>query len=261
MVAISQMKSLAAFAFVGLPLLFVPGCGKGGSNVQYGSASYNATEVFGDGTAALALAKAAGRGDVKEINRLISEGASVDTVGHHGITPLWWALWAKNYEGFRALLDKGANPNTQRVEGVPIMVLAADMKDARFLAAALKRGGDPNLHDAKSGKTPLYSAVLHGYKQSIELLLTANADVNVQIPVSRETLPMVAIGSRADYELAYRLFQSGSDPALKDVDGKTVADTITIRSINASNRGDPWREKVLEYLRDKGVTTNKGTNR
>src|SRR5439155_25844679 len=118
MAANNSMKSLAASAVVLLLLSCMPGCDGGGGNVRYGSASYNATEVFGDGTAALALAKAAGRGDVKEINRLISEGASVDTVGHHGITPLWWALWAKNYEGFAALLDKGANPNTQRVEGV-----------------------------------------------------------------------------------------------------------------------------------------------
>src|SRR6266487_4219904 len=93
-----KRKSFAAFALVGVLLVLVPACERGGGNVQYGSTSYNATEVFGDGTPALALAKAAGRGDVREINRLIAEGTGVNTVGQHGITPLWWALWTKNYQ-------------------------------------------------------------------------------------------------------------------------------------------------------------------
>jgi uncharacterized protein len=261
MAANNTTKRLTAFVLVSVLLLLLPSCERGGGNVQYGSTRYNVTEVFGNGTSALALAKAAGRGDEKEIDRLIAEGTSVNTVGQHGITPLWWALWIKNYEGFSALLDRGANPNAQRVQGDPIMILAADMNDARFLAAALKHGGDPNLRDARSGKTPLFSAVLYGYKQAAELLLAAKADVNVQMPVSRETLPMVAVASRADYELVYRLFESGSDPTLKDIHGNTVADTIAFRSVNASNNGDPWREKVLEYLRNKGITANKPTNR
>src|SRR2546428_3252830 len=125
MAANNSMKSLAASAVVLLLLSCMPGCDGGGGNVRYGSTSYNDTDVFGDGTSALALAKAAGRGDVKEINRLIAEGVSVNAVGKQGITPLWWALWTKNYEGFSALLDKGANPNAQRLEGDPIMLLAA----------------------------------------------------------------------------------------------------------------------------------------
>jgi len=251
MAASNSNPSLAAFGL--LLLYFVVGCNNGGDTVRYGSTSYNAREVFGDGTAALALARAAGRGDVKGIDRLIAQGASVNIVGQHEITPLWWALWTKNYEGFSALLARGANPNAQRIEGNPIMILAANLKDARFLAAALKHGGDPNLLDRRTGKPPLYAAVLNGDKECVELLLAAKADVNVQLPVSRETLPMVAIGARADYELAYRLFDSGADPTLKNIDGKTVADTIAFRSVNASNNADPWRKKVLEYLRNKGV--------
>ena len=102
------MENSRILALLSLLLLFwLPGCDKGGGTVQYGSMSYNATEIFGAGTAPLALAEAAGRGDTKEIGRLIADGTGVNTVGQHDITPLWWALWKRNFEGFSALLDKG----------------------------------------------------------------------------------------------------------------------------------------------------------
>jgi len=230
------------------------GCKQGGGTVGHGNLSYNATEVFGAETPALALADAAGRGDAKEIKRLVAAGANVNAVGQHNITPLWWAAWRENYEGFAALLDNGANPNVQRAEGYPIMHLIADMKDARLLAAALKHGGDPNLRDSQSSETPLFPAVQNDRKSQIAMFLAAKADVNAQVTISGETLPMVAIGARADYELVYRLFESGADPALKDVHGYTIADVIAIRSVNASNNDDPWRAKVIEYMKSKGVT-------
>ena len=174
------------------------GCSPGGGTVRRGRLTYNATEVFGASTPALALADAASRGDVEEIGRLIASGVDANTVGQHGITPLWWAGFAKNYEGFTALLSKGANPNAQRSEGYPIMYMIAGMSDARFLEVALKHGGDANLRDSESSQTPLFPAVERGLQRQVDLLLAAKANVNAQDPISGETIPMVAVGSRAD---------------------------------------------------------------
>jgi ankyrin repeat protein len=237
-------------------LLFVVGCGRGGGTVRHGNLSYNATEVFGAGTPALALAEAAGCGDANKINRLVAAGANVNVTGQHEITPLWWALWTRNLEGFEALLDNGANPNARRAERYSIMYLTADMEDSKFLAAALKHGGNPNLLDGQSGWPPLYPATLHDYKENIDLLLAAKADVNFQDSISGQTLPMLSM-ARADYKLIYKLFQNGADLTLKDRFGNTLADTIELRSINASNNDDPWRAKVLEILKSKGVTLNR----
>lgn len=249
------MKPLLIFVFFGsLAVVSLPGCKNNNDTVRQGDLSFNVADVFGAGTPASALARAVSSGDIKEINHLIALDADVNIVGKHGITPLWWAAWTKNYEGFAALLGKGANPNAQRTEGLPIMHLITNMKDARLLEAALKHGGDPNLRDSESGKTPLFLAVLNGYQQQIDLLLGAKADVNIQTPVSHWTVTMVAIASRADYETAYRLLQAGADPTLKAEDGRTLADIIETRSINASNNADPWRTKVIDFLRNKGIT-------
>jgi ankyrin repeat protein len=254
------MKPFTTLSLIVLPIfLFVVGCEKGGGTVRHGNLSYNATEVFGAGTPALALAEAAGRGDGNEISRLVAAGANVNVAGQHEITPLWWALWKGNLKGFEALLDKGANPNTKRAEQYSIMYLAADIKDSKFLAAALKHGGNPNLLDGKSGWPPLYPAILHGYDENIDLLLAAKAGVNFQDSISGQTLPMLAMGARADYKLIYKLFQNGADLTLKDRFGNTLADTIALRSINASNNDDPLRAKILEILESKGVTANKSS--
>jgi len=247
------MKTLLFWAVLGGLLAFgTPGCGRGGGTVQHGDLSYDASEVFA-GTGALPLAKAAGRGDVKEIERQVASGVDVNTIGKHAITPLWWAAWAGNYEGFAALLDKGANPNVQRPE-YPIMYLVAGMDDPRFLEAALKHGGDPNLLEGVTGNGPLWPAVRDGLKTQIDLLLAAGADVNVQAPTNGQTLPMLALGARKDYELAYRLLQAGADPKIKAFADSTLADTIELVSLHASNNDDPWRKKVIEFLKTNGIT-------
>jgi len=248
------MKFLKPLTWQLLPIVcsLISGCDKGGGTVRHGNLGYNATDIFAAGTQALALAKAAGRGDVKEINRLVSDGVNVNGVGNHDITPFWLAIWIENPEGFEALLNKGANPNAQRADGYPIMYLAANMKDSRFLEAALKYGGDPNLLDKRTGGTPLVMAVQNGYKRNVDLLLAAKGNANWQDSISGETLPMVALGSRVDYEMAYELLQHGADPTLK-MHGYTLADTIALVSRNASNNNDPWRVKVIEFLRSKGV--------
>lgn len=238
-------------------VFLLTGCDGGGGTIRHGALSYNATDVFGESTPALLLAKAAGRGDVKEINRLVAEGADVNAVGKHEITPLWWAAWASDLQGFTALLEKGANPNAQRKDGVPLMHLLTWMKRPEFLEAALKNRGDANLRDLRTGETPLFPAIVKRRSAQIELLFAAKADVNARELREGETLPMTLIAARVDYEFAYRLFQMGADPALKTKSGSNIADYIELRSQHASNNSDPWRAKVLEYLRSKGVTPAK----
>ena len=246
-----KITHILAWLVLVFPALF--GCNQSRDTIRHGDLSYSAPEIFGSGTAALVLAEAAARGDVKEIDRQTAAGADVNIVGKHEITPLWWAAWAENYQGFAALLEKGANPNCQRSERYPLMLLVAEIKDPRFLEAALKHGGDPNLRDRQSGETPLFPAVLHGYKAHIDLLLAAKAEVNARLPVSGETLPMVAM-ARSDYQLVSRLLNMGADPTLKLKSGQTLADFIAVSSVHANNNSDPWRAKVIEFLQSKGMT-------
>jgi ankyrin repeat protein len=245
------------YALIAMVFLFGCGCSRGGGTIRHGNLSYKAENVFSAEPSTLKLAKAAGRGDVAEITRLISDGAKVNTFGENEITPLWWAAWARNFDGFNALLEKGGDPNAQRSAGLPLMHLVAQIPDVRFLAAALKHGGNPNTVDQMSGVTPLYNTVTFHLEEHTTLLLASGANINVQLPLSGWTLLMQAIGSNGDYKLVYQLLQKGADYTLKTKEGKTLADVVRTRAIAPNSDQYIWREKVLEYLRSKGVKVDR----
>ncbi len=45
------------------------------------------------------------------MEELVKEGANVNEIGKDGITPLFFCILGKKYEGFEKLLELGANPN------------------------------------------------------------------------------------------------------------------------------------------------------
>lgn len=58
-----------------------------------------------------ALAAAAARGNVAEIDRLVQAGADVNATGKDNVTPLAIALAKRNLAGVTRLLALGADPN------------------------------------------------------------------------------------------------------------------------------------------------------
>lgn len=176
--------------------------------IRQGALTYNVVDVFGS-TPALPLVRAAVRGDTSEVKRLVATGVNPNTVGQHDITPLWWAAWAENLDGFKALLEAGANPNFQRHEGFSLMILVTRMNDPRFLELALKHGGDPNFRDAKPSKTPIFEAVMSSDAgRQRQLLLQAGADLNAQDGAGWTPM-MMAIATRGDYQLVWDFLQRG----------------------------------------------------
>lgn len=198
-VILNRILCLAALVLVQSAV----GCRDGGGTVRHGSLRYNAEEVFATKPHALELAKAAGRGDVDRVAELVASGYRVDEAGAEQITPLWWAAWIGNFQGFKALLEKGANPNIIKESGLSTMHLIARREDIRFLKAALKHKGDPNLPDPPEGDPPIREAVLQGMHEHIRTLLESGADPNYTNAISGRGLPELAISSGVGgYELA-----------------------------------------------------------
>jgi ankyrin repeat protein len=118
---------------------------------------------------ARALAEAAQRGDVKEIDRLATSGVDVNATGKFGVTPLFCALSSRNHEGFLRLLELGANPDNQipeldfgrgsSVTSIPRCADAAVLVDAKNPDAAI--GGRPTLKDAGG---LIVGRIIHGHQ-------------------------------------------------------------------------------------------------
>ena len=130
------------------------------------------------------------RGDVRGLSRGIAEGLAAGTRGREGMDLLKWS-WAWACEGcFELLLRNGAGTGhvqagryTGKVEQLflmPIMELAAQSRDSRYLSLLLEHGGDPNAPDVYGNKPIIHGAIIHSRLANIRLLVAAGADIEAR---------------------------------------------------------------------------------
>jgi ankyrin repeat protein len=178
------------------------------------------------------LAKAAGSGDVMEIDALLSGGVDVNARGERDTPALYWALRKKNLNGFSRLLERGADPNA-KFSDTSIMAEAAKTADSSFLEVALESGGNPNLVAGPSNATPLFATISSSRKASLrknrDLLLRRGADLNFQDrvemyggPYGGMTPVMMAAGLQR-YDIVAELLERGADYSIRDFRGRTLA--------------------------------------
>lgn len=215
------------------------------------SHSSDATDVFSDSGVA-ALATAAADGNIKKIDELIAAEVQVNARGKNGVTPLMWALYHLNKQGFEALLTHKADPNLQEDDGESVMQWASQLKDPEYLKLAIQHGGNPNLLNTQSAydMTPLFSAIQVNAEANIELLIKAGANLNIQSPTGT---PLIASISPNYYHIAYTLLLAGADYKMQSKSGRTAAWYIENGNIDSNSEEYQWRQKVIEFLSQHGV--------
>jgi ankyrin repeat protein len=201
----------------------------------------NAASFFADARVA-ALAVSAARGQLERIDQLIAQGVNPNAEGQEEMTPLAWAMEARNKAGFRRLLERGAQPDAlARARGyedfrpapwLPIRDAAANRDDSWWLETLLAHGANPNLVQPKrggddtldysAGTTPLFSALESGRVENVDLLIKAGADLNHQDNRGNCPLYYTAMYVR-DFALVLRLLAAGADYRIANNDGHDVA--------------------------------------
>jgi ankyrin repeat protein len=207
----------------------------------------------------LKLVLAAEQGDTKTIDDLVKQGVDVNAKGRSDVTPLLRAFWAKNKEGFMALLRHGADPNALNDRGEAVMNEAAMDGDSFWLAQALKQGGRPNLVNVGNpnspGETPIYYAILNDRTENAKLLIAAGADVNRKNKGG--TFPLMRAARRPAYSIVFALLEAGADYRQKDAHGNDVVEWISGRNeddipVSYLEEQWPWFLKTVDWLRKKG---------
>ena len=217
--------------------------------------SKRAAEAFAD-PQARALAEAAARGNVRELERLVKAGADVNAKGSLGITPAWWAIRNRNKAGFEWLLAHGASPNSD-VDSITIMELAAGYEDSEFLQIALRYKPDLNRAGPYTGHTPLSTAVVFSTRQNVELLI--NAGVNLDN--DRGQSPLSFAAGQGAYDYVFLMLKAGADTGRISPTGlSALAKTIGNRYIDPNTDAYEWRERVIRLLRGKGVEAHPPPN-
>lgn len=231
-------------------LLCLPGCSEHGRQLE---------RLFPAGPAR-EMAAAAGKGDSRRIDQLIHEGVAVDVPGKEGVTPLWWAMRVRNKEGFRHLLERGADPNARLSVADCIMDVAAGEKDPEFLRLALAHGADPNLANGDWQAPPIFYAVRKFNLASIRILIASGADLNVRNDGGQTPLVLAAVFAR--YEYVFVMLRAGADPTVSSPNGRvSLVNEIAGRHIDPNHDAYIWREKVIIFLREKhGIEATKPVN-
>ena len=185
---------------------------------------------------ALAAAEAIRRRRPAALGRLIAGGLDVDHRGRDGMNLLKWALASGCPKCFEALLEAGAATEhfvageyTGKVEQLflkPLLHLAASARDPRFLALALRHGGDPDALDVYGTKTVIFAAILNSRMENVRLLVEAGTDL--EATNGNGEGPLLAAVGYNNYEIACYLLDQGADPSRKNKWGNTVADLIDL---------------------------------
>lgn len=192
-------------------------------------------------------------GPVEIASLLVSYGADINAVDHHGKTPLHHAVAHSNnavvefllkqknidmnhqasghalvtplhkaaYQGHsdivKLLIDQGANPNIRNIFGRTAVHDAVLSKSAETLAMILQ--SKPNLDIVDNDEqTPLFVAISTGFDTAAEMLLEAGANPNI---AAKTIYPIHKAAYLAKKEILPALIHHGADVNVRNFLGKT----------------------------------------
>lgn len=262
-----KFKMLNNYIFIGL-IAVVPGCEAGSNNFDYSGmkdsektfneqqsitlVAFMSLDVMFPDERVRSLAKAAGKGKVKVIEKLVSQGVDVNSFGSRRATPLFWALKQGNVKGFSKLLELGANPNIVFDDGGTIIHWATENEDQAYLEVALKYDGNPNLIAGQFQQPPIFETIGIfgdiGKFPALEILLKAGADVNMRD--GKGDTPLIVAAKFGRFDIVYKLLQEGADPNLKSSSGQGLLDITETKkkALDPNHELYSWLEKVEKLL-------------
>ena len=182
----------------------------------------------GSGSAkdASALCEAVEAGDVATAQKLLAEGAGIESRNDKGWTPLIVAANATNAEMAKLLIEKGADVNAKSSSaiGSTVLCFATQSDDPKFIDLFLQHGATLNAR-SKNGATPLYAAVAKKKENATKFLISKGAKVD-QLAFLNERgrlwTPLMSAAEDGDLHLTELLMASGASLEKRNNWGETV---------------------------------------
>jgi ankyrin repeat protein len=122
------------------------------------------------------LLKAAGKGDLETIKRLISEGADVSATNEEGVSPLTRAISRRHVKVVKYLLENGATVDYSGFMTEKPLAIAVKTGNVKLVEMVLDHGAD--IDETAAMESALSQAVGSGQDDIIDLLLKRGADAN-----------------------------------------------------------------------------------
>ena len=178
------------------------------------------------------LMYAAEYNNVQAASLLLNAGAHLE-VGKSGSdggeTALAVAAGSRSFEVLTALIQAGANVNSEDKSGGTPLMAAARSTSLPALTALVQAGAHVN-HNDKHGRTPLMAAVLAKSLEAAAALIRAGADVNHTNDEGLNALTALASGYGTwNTPIAHLLLAAGANPHQLNNEGRTMLSNIASR--------------------------------
>jgi ankyrin repeat protein len=142
-----------------------------------------------------ALRKAAQDGDMKTVNVLAAQGASVNAKDDTGKTALLWVAPARdNPEMVRALIALGADANATDNDGETALMIAASQDNPGIVEALLAAGVEIDAAN-NAGGTALMAAAFRANIEIVKTLLAKGADLKLKDKKEKTAYDVARAGS------------------------------------------------------------------
>jgi ankyrin repeat protein len=170
------------------------------------------------------ILRAAHDGKADMIQRLVAEGADVNTRDAKGRTPIHVAAFASHDDALSALAAAGADMNALENRAYDVVTIAAVADDPDLMSLAIELGNDPGLTTSPYDGTALIAAAHLGHVEVVRRLIKAGAPLDhINNLHWTAVMEAVVLGDGGPDHLAVldALLAAGADRTLPDRDGVT----------------------------------------
>ncbi len=163
------------------------------------------------------LMKAVIKGDLKEVKKLIKNGADINKKEYNGKTPLMMACYGRYYKIVEFLIESGADINIKDEAGWNALIHAVVKGDIDIIDLLMKEGANP---DEKTGSvSALHAAIIKNHVGVVLYLLNRGADV--ERIVNKGKTPLMEAVLCSNSEIVKLLIKYGADINAKTKDKVT----------------------------------------
>jgi ankyrin repeat protein len=159
------------------------------------------------------LTDAAASGNIARVQTLITRGANINETNRKGLTPLMWAICAKQTQTAQKLVDLGANINIQDKYGYSALSYAILYGNVEMVNYLVGKGADLKQKDSNN-YSYLHIASSQNKSDIVEILLKSKMNINEKN--SNGETPLHLALSHRTYEVAKLLVDNGADINARD---------------------------------------------
>jgi ankyrin repeat protein len=156
-----------------------------------------------------ALMHASAGGHVQVVDLLLRRGANVNVESKYGLTPLMRAAQRGHRDTVELLLERGAQINAASLDGDTALILAA--RAGRGDMVRLLRGKGAEIDAVSHGNTALLDAAMRGDSGMVKVLLANGAAVDARREGAAGDTPLICAARRGHSDVVELLLGGGAD--------------------------------------------------